>query len=371
MRYSIRQKNKSIGNETWYGMVRDKGEEPYEISLHTKSKKDAEDWLRDREDEQRLLIRTSDRGEAPRFELFCRKNANKSSSGTGISIRKACDLFIESKRECRDAKTITSYTSKLNHFCEFCNTERIVRIKDFKAPLAIKLANSITSTKSSKYAYEEIRLYKSFFSWCMDVYEIEMRNPFAKVERPHIKSKEKSIWSYEEITKILENAPNDEWRLLWGIMAFAGLRIAEATSLTWEDYYKGNKIHIEHGKGDKTADVPINDQLQPLFDVFTKTSRDQTGKIFKNIPKGNTSQLRVLRNSLEKAGLSTDDGNNHRFRHSFASKLIAVGVDIKSVQTLVRHARSQTTLDTYAHVLNFEALQTASNRLYTPSPNNF
>ncbi len=41
----------------------------------------------------------------------------------------------------------------------------------------------------------------------------------------------------------------------------------------------------------------------------------------------------------------------HDLRHTFASLLIAAGVGIKRVQTLLGHSSARLTLDVYAHLL--------------------
>lgn len=45
----------------------------------------------------------------------------------------------------------------------------------------------------------------------------------------------------------------------------------------------------------------------------------------------------------------------HRFRHSFGSNLIRAGVNIKVVQTLMRHESIQMTLDIYGHIMDSDA----------------
>ncbi|KRB37777.1 hypothetical protein ASD93_05450 [Microbacterium sp. Root180] len=40
----------------------------------------------------------------------------------------------------------------------------------------------------------------------------------------------------------------------------------------------------------------------------------------------------------------------HDLRHYFASLLIASGLDVKTVQTRLRHSSAKTTLDTYGHI---------------------
>jgi len=39
----------------------------------------------------------------------------------------------------------------------------------------------------------------------------------------------------------------------------------------------------------------------------------------------------------------------HSLRHTFATRMIEIGVDIKTISTLLGHASAKTTLDFYAH----------------------
>jgi integrase len=53
----------------------------------------------------------------------------------------------------------------------------------------------------------------------------------------------------------------------------------------------------------------------------------------------------------------------HRFRHSFGSNLIRAGVNIKIVQTLMRHESITLTLDTYGHILDTDC-EKAISKVY-------
>jgi len=44
----------------------------------------------------------------------------------------------------------------------------------------------------------------------------------------------------------------------------------------------------------------------------------------------------------------------HSFRHSLATNLRSMGVDVKTAQELLRHANSRTTLDFYTHAVSSE-----------------
>ena len=54
---------------------------------------------------------------------------------------------------------------------------------------------------------------------------------------------------------------------------------------------------------------------------------------------------------LKQNGLPTDL-NLHSLRHTNASLLIAQGVDVRTVASLLGHAQASTTLDIYAHAFD-------------------
>jgi len=56
-----------------------------------------------------------------------------------------------------------------------------------------------------------------------------------------------------------------------------------------------------------------------------------------------------LRRCLSAAGIESEGLTCHSFRHFFASRLLAGGVDLKTVQALLGHASSRMTTDVYAH----------------------
>jgi len=61
---------------------------------------------------------------------------------------------------------------------------------------------------------------------------------------------------------------------------------------------------------------------------------------------------RSTRLALKRAGIEGKIIGWHSFRHSLATNLRAMGVDLKVAQELLRHANSRTTLDIYTRAVS-------------------
>jgi integrase len=61
---------------------------------------------------------------------------------------------------------------------------------------------------------------------------------------------------------------------------------------------------------------------------------------------------RSIRPALQRAGIVGKQIGWHNFRHSLATNLRAMGVDVKVAQELLRHANSRTTLDIYTRAVS-------------------
>ena len=195
--------------------------------------------------------------------------------------------------------------------------------------------------KASSYNNERTVL-KTALKYAMDLYDMDIRNPAEIIKTRKAQQVERDFWTPEQVDRILDNAPNPMYRLVWAMMAFAGLRIHEALKATPEDFRDGY-LYVT-GKGNKAAKIPVSSRLEKelsmvgfKWDFFGVDRRpDRLKKAAKRaIPDG-----------------FQGEATNHRFRHSFASNLIRAGANIKAVQMLMRHSSIQITLNIYSHLLN-------------------
>ena len=126
--------------------------------------------------------------------------------------------------------------------------------------------------------------------------------------------------------------------LLYG----AGLRIAEALSLTGKDLPLGETLTVT-GKGNKQRVVPV---LPIVREAVTEYTSANPWKLASEEPifrgaKGGVLNPGMVQKAVAKArkalGLP-DTATPHALRHSFATHLLGAGADLRSLQELLGHA---------------------------------
>ena len=318
IRTSIVQRNKSKGIYTWYVRIfnTDTGETKYR-SLLTDKKGEAKELL---------------------SEMLRDGTIKSATSRKRMSLKKGMELFLKDV-ESRNLSLHYKNTLDMSfHILAPLLNKDISEI----SKQDIKDAFYVISERYSSGSYNLFRtILGTLFNYFIDTLEIIDKSPLRGFKGKKKKPKFlKDFWTIEEIEKILDNAPDEETRLFWSFMAFAGLRLSEALSLTRKDI-QGKEIHVV-GKGSKFATIPISRRLQSEIDKCPNFNFSKKGR-----------SLLPLQRSVLKAFDGNVKGatNFHRFRHSFASNLIRKGVNIKAVQMLMRHANIQITLNTYSHLL--------------------
>lgn len=154
------------------------------------------------------------------------------------------------------------------------------------------------------------------------------------------------------------------------IALYAGLRIGEICALKWEDIdFQKQIISVRHtvarvqkddNKSNGTAliidipktkasirEIPISPSLLPILIQTKKTSTSNyVVSTHSNFLSTRTFDYRYKK-ALRESGVTPV--NFHTFRHTFATRCIEVGMDIKSLSQILGHSNVSTTLNTYVH----------------------
>ncbi len=191
-------------------------------------------------------------------------------------------------------------------------------------------------------------------------------NPTVGIELPSVSRQSKVTVLSPEQASALVVAIRDKDRATWATALYAGLRRGELQALRWKhvdfkanvitvrrSYDTGGKIEQEPKSKNAIRDVPIVSPLRLLLEEH----RERVADGAEDLVFGDQSQVYFspppLRNRAltdwKAAGL--DPVTLHTCRHTFASFLIAAGVNAKALSLLVGHANIQTTFDVYGHLM--------------------
>jgi integrase len=188
-------------------------------------------------------------------------------------------------------------------------------------------------------------------------------NPCADLQLPAVRSRRERIADPQEAEALLA-ALTDSDRALWATAMYAGLRSGEIQALRWEDVdLAGGVIRVEHGWdaeegeiGPKTSagrrKVPIPAILRDYLVSHKAVQGLEAGLVFGKTTETPFDHRRVaLRAKAAWKESELERITLHECRHTFASLMIAAGVNAKALSTYMGHANISITLDRYGHLM--------------------
>lgn len=140
------------------------------------------------------------------------------------------------------------------------------------------------------------------------------------------------------------------------LMFASGLRASEVVNLTFNQVDFDNRIMKVSGKGNKDRLVPFTtsakeSMLNYINSLRKDLLREDTKYIFLN-SQGNKMTVRGLEYILDEIEVKTGlygKIHPHMLRHSFATKMLNRGADLRTIQELLGHSSIETT-SIYTHV---------------------
>jgi integrase len=191
-----------------------------------------------------------------------------------------------------------------------------------------------------------------------------------KIKRPKTSQKQVDCFTLGEQKKIEQyvlHSPKDK---LFGVVLclYTGLRIGELLALTWSDIDFGKGLlfvskachdssdgcnHIRIIDSPKTVHsrrvIPLPKQILPLLKNFKKRSNCEYIIADGDMPIFVHSYQRTLELLLKKLGIAHK--GFHSLRHTFATRALECGMDVKTLSELLGHKNATVTLNRYAHSL--------------------
>lgn len=177
----------------------------------------------------------------------------------------------------------------------------------------------------------------AWFLWLQRL-ELRVDNPMiniAKSKRP--KTEPKPV-SNQELQRLLSVRAHRRTKAMILLMAFQGLRAHEVAKVKAEDFDLVDRTMTVIGKGGVQATLPLHHRV---VEIAYKMPRK--GYWFPGVQRGHQRRESIC-TTVKEAMIRADvRGSGHCLRHWFATALLEAGVDVRTVQVLLRHQNLSST----------------------------
>lgn len=136
-------------------------------------------------------------------------------------------------------------------------------------------------------------------------------NPFSKLDsRSRANKGRQRFIDCETARKILEVCPSAEWRVLFSLCRFGGLRCpSEVLGLRWQDIdWERGRIHVtspktEHFEGRGSRDIPLFPELRPHLMELFEQAEEGAEYVITRYRRDNSNLRTQLERILKRAGV--------------------------------------------------------------------
>lgn len=189
------------------------------------------------------------------------------------------------------------------------------------------------------------------------------------IVRPKAKEKEVESFTKDEQRKLESYIAESKKDKLFGIALclYTGLRIGELLALTWSDVDFGKGIITvnkscrdgwRNGEYVKIIDTPKTDngfRIVPipkqLITRLKEIKKKSAGEYVVGGKTGYGAEVRCYQKTFERLlnKLGIEHKGFHALRHTFATRALEVGMDVKTLSEILGHGNPTITLKRYAH----------------------
>lgn len=282
-----------------------------------------------------------------------RKKNGESLVASRMTVSELLDQWLETRRPSLSPKSVETYEWAIESHLK----------KEFGRKRVGELSPSDVARMIAKLKREGKKTWtvRKILTTLGGAYRVAVRDnivassPVTKLlphERPKGDQREMRCLSREGIDALLRSTGSRRWKSLFALLAFSGLRISEALSLTWKDVGE-DKIVIRKSKtkaGER--EVMLIPSVRRLLTALRLEQSPGTEHVFANPKTGRPfdrkSALMALHEAERKAGIP--NYTLHELRHTFASILIAQGELPTFVAKQMGHSDPSITMKVYAHL---------------------
>lgn len=252
--------------------------------------------------------------------------------------------FIEDKRLFGlSEKTLMYYQEELTRFLEWIKmgadsvTTEDIRYY-FSYLMETRKVNSTTIDNTR-------RIFNTFYNYCV-VNGLLYSNPCKKIDKIKGKKKIKKPFSNMEIIVMRDHFKDIREEATFELLLSSGMRVGELTLLNKTDLNMEDLTVIVTGKGNKQRECFFSELAKYKIQKYLETRDDDNPALFVSLNSPfNRLKISGLSRSLRELGdrAGVNQVHPHRFRRTFATKLLHKGVPIDQIQKFLGHSQIETT----------------------------
>lgn len=281
------------------------------------------------------------------------------TSYKNITFKQFADIYLEHEKLYKDPNTVRHYKFAIQKFKKLYNMElneiETLHIQDC---VDDALKEGLSPTTLSVY----VGRIKTMFKRSVEVYKIRADSPVKNIQIPQNKKEEKiKALTKAQFNDLLSKISYRKYYIASLIAGTCGLRLGEILGLTWADIDFFNATievnkqwkRLKDGKwgfgtvksknSNRTVPVPPN-TLKELQKYKKEFPTDIHNRVI--LYTASTNLSTALAQLYKRIGYNI---SVHDLRHTYATMLIANGVDFKTVARLLGHDVKET-MNTYSHV---------------------
>ena len=185
-------------------------------------------------------------------------------------------------------------------------------------------------------------------------YVLNRKWDWVKIVRiPQVK-KLPNILSQEEVVRVLSQVEKLRYQVCLSCIYSMGLRLSEGLRIETGDIYKATmRVQIRNTKGKRDRLVPLPHVTYHLLAKYWRTHRNEK-LLFPNV-KGTLERVRKAKVPMDKGALQgalklalrdshiSRNISVHSLRHSYATHLVEMGINLRVIQEILGHSSPLTT----------------------------
>lgn len=288
------------------------------------------------------------------------------------SSMRQIDVFLDMMTVERGAaaNTLESYERDLSDFAAFLLSRKRSPEDADQAQIRAYIKSLTGAGLAASTVARRVSAIRQFFRFLF-AERVRDDDPTSTLDSPKLGRRLPKYLSEDEVERLLETAkdrPGGEGLrvlALLEILYATGLRVTELVGLPLGALSRDERYLTVRGKGGKERMVPLSEPAQDAIadymairENYLPKRQVANGAHLKMFPsRGKDGFLTRARFGQILKELAMESGIDHRrvsphvLRHSFASHLLAHGVDLRALQQMLGHSDISTT-QIYTHVLD-------------------